>query len=75
MTRAKRKDMNKEGQQSLFDELVVPTVTAQADKRNIDKSRSKPLRYPKPIQAAHENGVGAIPKGRKTVFVVEDAIR
>ena len=59
----------------MFDELVVPTVTAQADKRNIDKSRSKPLKYPKPIQAAHDNGAGTIPKGRKPVFVVEDATR
>lgn len=76
MTRAKCKDMNKDGQQSLFDELVVPTVTEQADELNIDKSRSKPLRYPKPIQAAHDNGAGTIiPKGRKPVFVVEDAIR
>lgn len=75
MTRTKRKDMNKDGQQSLFDDLVVPTVTAQTDKRNIEKSRSKPLRYPKTIQAAHDNGGGAIPKGRKPLFVVEDAIR
>ena len=75
MTRPRSKDMNKDGQQSLFEDLGLPSVITQTDKRNVDKSKSKPLRYPKPIQTAHDNGAGAIPKGRKPVFVVEDSIR
>lgn len=73
---AKQKVKYSDGQQSLFDDFVKPSVISQADRpRAKDMSKHKPGTATKTLKTVRYTATEMLTKGRKPVFIVDETIR